>query len=39
MAPWREQIYSVMQRNAASAADFFRLPPAQVVEYGTSVEM
>jgi KUP system potassium uptake protein len=39
MAPWREQLYSLMQRNAASAADFFRLPPAQVVEYGTSVEM
>jgi KUP system potassium uptake protein len=39
MAPWREQLYSIMQRNATSAADFFRLPPAQVVEYGTSVEM
>jgi KUP system potassium uptake protein len=39
MAYWREQLYAVMQRNAASAADFFRLPPAQVVEYGTRVEM
>lgn len=39
MAHWREQIYSVMQRNATSAADFFRLPPAQVVEIGTAVEM
>jgi KUP system potassium uptake protein len=39
MALWREQLYSIMQRNATSAADFFRLPPAQVVEYGTRVEM
>jgi len=39
MAPWREQLYAVMQRNAVSAADFFRLPPARVVEIGTSVEM
>jgi KUP system potassium uptake protein len=39
MAYWREQLYAIMQRNAASAADFFRLPPAQVVEYGTRVEM
>jgi KUP system potassium uptake protein len=39
MAPWREQLYVVMQRNATSAADFFHLPPAQVVEISTSVEM
>jgi KUP system potassium uptake protein len=39
MVLWREQLYSFMQRNATSAADFFRLPPAQVVEYGTRVEM
>jgi KUP system potassium uptake protein len=39
MAPWREQIYSLMQRNAISAADFFRLPPSRVVEIGTSVEL
>jgi KUP system potassium uptake protein len=39
MALWREQIYAVMQRNAVSAADFFRLPPTRVVEIGTGVEM
>lgn len=39
MAIWREQLYTIMQRNAASAADFFRLPPAQVVEISTSVEV
>lgn len=39
MALWREALYSVMQHNATSAADFFRLPPAKVVEIGTRVEM
>lgn len=39
MALWREQLYTIMQRNATSAADFFRLPPAQVVEISTSVEL
>jgi KUP system potassium uptake protein len=39
MAPWREQLYVVMQRNATSAADFFHLPPRQVVEINTSVEV
>ncbi len=39
MAPWREQLYALMQRNAVSAADFFRLPPTRVVEIGTGVEM
>jgi KUP system potassium uptake protein len=39
MAPWREQLYALMQRNAVSAADFFRLPPTRVVEIGTGIEM
>jgi KUP system potassium uptake protein len=39
MALWREQLYMVMQRNAISASDFFRLPPTRVVEIGTGVEM
>ncbi len=39
MALWREHLYTLMQRNAASAADFFCLPPAQVVEISTSVEV
>jgi KUP system potassium uptake protein len=39
MAPWREQLYAVMQRNAVSAADFFRLPPARVVEIGMAVDV
>lgn len=39
MAPWREHLYSLMRRNAASATDFFRLPPTRVFEIGTSVEL
>ena len=39
MARWREELYTVMRRNATSAVDFFRLPPARVFEIGTSVEM
>ena len=39
MAPWREHLYTFMRRNAASAADFFSLPPARVFEIGTTVEM
>jgi KUP system potassium uptake protein len=39
MALWREKMYAMMQRNAQSAADFFRLPPDRVFEIGTSVEM
>jgi KUP system potassium uptake protein len=39
MAIWREHLYTLMRRNAASAADFFGLPPTRVFEIGTSIEM
>jgi KUP system potassium uptake protein len=39
MALWREQLYRVMRHNAASAADFFRLPASRVFEISTSVEV
>lgn len=39
MALWREQLYKVLRNNAASAADFFCLPPTRVFEIGTSVEI
>jgi KUP system potassium uptake protein len=39
MALWREHLYTLMRRNAASAADFFGLPPTHVFEIGTSIEM
>jgi KUP system potassium uptake protein len=39
MAIWREELFALMSRNARDAADFFRLPPDQVVELGVRVEM
>jgi KUP system potassium uptake protein len=39
MALWRERLYKLMRHNAASATDFFRLPPERVFEISTSVEM
>ena len=36
---WREKLFSVMSRNARSAASFFRLPPNRVVELGAQVEL
>lgn len=39
MAIWREKLFATMSRNSISATDFFSLPPNQVVELGTMVEM
>ena len=39
MAIWREKLFAAMSNNARSAASFFRLPPNQVVELGTQVEL
>lgn len=39
MARWREQLYRLLQINAASPVDFFCLPAAQVFEIGTTVEI
>lgn len=39
MAVWRQLIFAFMSRNANNATDFFQLPPNQVVEMGTQVEM
>ncbi|MBS1208756.1 MAG: potassium transporter [Proteobacteria bacterium] len=39
MALWRERLFFFMFRNASSAADFFRIPPNRVVEFGTQVEL
>lgn len=39
MAMWRERLFFFMFRNAASAADFFKIPPNRVVEFGTQVEI
>jgi KUP system potassium uptake protein len=39
MALWREQLFSVMSRNARSATSFFGLPPNRVVELGAQIEL
>ena len=39
MAKWRERLFGAMLRNTTSAADYFRLPPTQIVELGARVEL
>ncbi len=39
MAIWREKLFALMVRNAASAMEFFKLPPNRVVELGSQVEL
>ena len=39
MAPWREQLFATMSRNAGSVVDFFRLPSNSVIELGTRVQI
>ena len=38
MARWRKRLFALMARNAASAPDFFGLPPHRVVELGARLE-
>jgi KUP system potassium uptake protein len=39
MAMWREHLFSFMSRNALRATAFFRIPPNQVFEIGSYVEL
>lgn len=39
MASWREHLYALMHRNASGAGRYFRLPPEQVIEVGTQIEI
>jgi KUP system potassium uptake protein len=39
MSYWRETLFATLYRNARTAADFFHLPPNQVVELGTRVTL
>jgi KUP system potassium uptake protein len=39
MANWRERLFALQLRTAASAARFFRLPADRVVEVGSQVEI
>jgi KUP system potassium uptake protein len=39
MHPWREELFVLLNRGAANASRFFRLPSDQVFEVGTHVEI
>lgn len=39
MPIWRENLFIAMHRNAGSAAMYFALPPQQVIEIGTQLEL
>ena len=39
MALWREKLFVTMSRNATSATNYFCLPPNQVVELGSQIEI
>jgi KUP system potassium uptake protein len=39
MARWRERLYSALAHVATRSPDFFRIPPDQVIELGTEVEI
>ena len=39
MSLWRETVFAFLQRNAERSAAFFGVPPRQVVELGTEIEI
>ncbi len=39
MALWREKLFAFMAVNAARATEFYRIPPAQVLEVGGQIEL
>ena len=39
MHPWREELFVLLNRGAASASRFFKLPAEQVFEVGSHVEI
>ena len=39
MPAWREQLFVLLNRGAASASRFYNLPSKQVLEVGTQVEI
>ena len=38
MAQWRDKMFAFMSHNAATATDYFSLPPGRVIEIGSRVE-
>jgi len=39
MSMWREHLFVTLSRNARGAADYYQIPPNQVIELGTQVEI
>jgi KUP system potassium uptake protein len=39
MALWRERLFAAMARHARTAGDYFNIPPGQVIELGTKIEI
>ncbi len=39
MSHWREVFFAVVQRNSERSASYFDVPPSQVVEMGTEIEI
>jgi KUP system potassium uptake protein len=39
MAPWRERLFALLQKNANSSMSYFQLPVNRVIELGTQVEI
>jgi KUP system potassium uptake protein len=39
MAPWRENLFATMSRNARDAADYYKVPTNRVIELGTQIEI
>ena len=39
MAPWRENLFATMARNARTAADYYNIPANCVIELGTKIEI
>jgi KUP system potassium uptake protein len=36
---WRKKLFIIMARNAATASQFFGLPPNRVVEMGAQIQL
>jgi KUP system potassium uptake protein len=39
MALWREHLFSFMTQNSYRATNFFQIPPSQVIEIGSQIEL
>ena len=39
MSLWRQKVFAVLMRNTLGATAYFRIPPSQVVELGTQVQL